>query len=174
MRHHFLWLGLLCIAAALPGCGNADDGRPFTPNGKPFSAAQQQALSSNTINTARVTKLLFCSNPLFVSSDPGINTMFAGSVLCPTEGVLPGSRGYSIRLKVNANIPVNTQLCLVPFVGNYPDAERCFAFNGQIDVLLATNQYTSAVVLNESDLSAYKAYLSNPALFPPPRVLYSL
>jgi hypothetical protein len=165
VRYFYLWIGLLCLS----GCGNANDGQPFTPYNK-----RSAIKIPNPVQVAASTKPLFCRDPLLVSSLSSFNQAYSGSSLCVSEGSVPNSRGYAVHLKMRSDFPQNVRLCLIPFQGDFAATESCFLVNGQADVTLTVDDYTSAVLLPEGNLLEYKAYLNNPAISPPPRVIFSL
>lgn len=171
MRHQLmLWIALLCFAA-LTGCGNANDGKAFTPYKKATSAVKDITVG-NTNNTP-LAKLLFCKDPLMVLG-ADFQTLFSGSTVCPSEGAKQNVRGSQIFFKVSSNMPVNARLCVVPFVGDNATQETCFAINGSAYVQLSTDQYSSIAIVSENNLGAYKSFLMDPAAAAPPRAIYSL
>jgi hypothetical protein len=170
VRHIALWLGLFCLPL-LTACGNGNDGRAFNPFPKKSTSSVNNPVNAGLGVSGQ---FLPCHSAWAPSADAGFNAAFAGSVLCPGEGPTTGSKGALARLKVNSGVPVNTRLCMIPFVYDLPTAETCFAINGQADVVLSSDQYTSIVVLSESQLAAYKAYMNDPNYPAPARVIFLL
>lgn len=175
MRHIALWVALLCLPL-LTGCGNANTGQAFTPLNYAKTSASQ-ANSTGPANTTGVPQLLFCHSPLLTSADAPTAAAFSGSVLCSEQAAnsATGTKSGVVRLKVNSTVPAGSVLCAIPFVYDSAETETCFAVPAglQLDFQLTTDQYTSVVVLEQSQLAAYKVFLSNPGLLAPPRVLYS-
>ena len=169
----FLILSQLLSFALLCSCGNANDGKSFNPYRKSGGASQAN-LENPVLSSVPVPQPLICKNPTLSSGgSPAFDAIFAGSVFCPMQGISPGTKGFMARLKVNAALPSDTRLCAIPFVYDSPANETCFSLNGQADFSLSTDQYTSVVILAESNLGAYKAFLMNAGVLPPPRVIYT-
>ncbi|MGZ3730103.1 MAG: hypothetical protein ACXVCG_12795, partial [Bdellovibrionota bacterium] len=175
VRHIALWVALLCLPL-LSGCGNANTGKAFTPFNYAKTSASQ-ANSAGPTNTTSVPQLLFCHSPLLTSADATTAAAFNGSVLCSEQAAnsATGTKSGMVRIKVNSTLPAGSALCAIPFVYDSAETETCFSVPSglQLDFQLTTDQYTSVVVVAQSQLQAYKVFLSNPGALPPPRVLYS-
>lgn len=170
MRSFVLWTALL-LFPLLTGCGNRDDGHPFNPYPKSSSSVLQNPVQ---VGNQPPNQFQSCVSPTVYTADQGFTYAFQGSVLCPGLANNQNVRSNLVRLKVTTAVPANTQLCLVPFVGNSAVQENCVPVNGQADVWLSTNQYTSIVVVPQAYIQAYKDYLATPGAIPPSRLLFSL
>ena len=169
MRALALRLTIL-ILPLLTGCGIAKQHTSSLPS-RSSSAAEQNPVQ---VGLQPPNQFQSCHSPLIYSADQSFNTAFQGSALCPGLSDDHNTRSNLVRLKVSTLVPANTQLCLVPFVYDAAAPESCFAINGQSDIRLSTNQYTSIVVVPATYLQAYKDFLLTPGALPPARLLFSL
>jgi hypothetical protein len=162
LRARFAW-PFFILLTLLTGCGNGNDGKPL---GAKKSAAQANPVNANI---APNLSLAYCKTFTVVSgTNPTYAEIFAGAVACKANAPAP-----TVRLKVSANFPSSARFCLVP-ANDTPFRESCFTVNGQTDVLLdsAAQSYGTLVLLAESDLSTYKAFLGLQVTPPgPPRAV---
>jgi hypothetical protein len=173
VRTLLLWITLMLLPL-LTGCGGN-----YSSNGHAFNPYPKKSSSASTQNPVQVglqppSQFQACQGPTIFTDDPGFQSAFQGAVLCP--GLQPGSTNRSnvVRFKVGAAVPANTALCIVPFVYDADAKETCFLMNGQADVQLSTNQYTSLVVVPQAYLNVYLSFLVTPGSNPPSRLLFSL
>jgi hypothetical protein len=164
----------LALLPLLTACGNGNDGKRFNPFPKKASAVNQNPVQTGGLAQAP-NQFASCTGPTIYTDDAGFNSAFTGSRLCP--GLAAGSttkRSNVVRFKVNAGVPVNTRLCIVPFVYDGMAAPVCFAINGQYDAILSTDQYTSIIILPEAHLAEYEGWVGQGTGLPPSRLLFSL
>lgn len=165
----FFFLLLPLLAA----CGNANDGRKFTPH----PAAATAATTPNPVSvtpTSTNTAMLACRTALVLSDDANFTATYSATRLCPMQGTTVGVQGNVARVMTGVSVPSNTRLCLVPFVNGVAASETCFAITNQADVLVSTSLYNSAVIVPEASLAAYKAYTAMTSNVAPSRALFSL
>jgi hypothetical protein len=165
--------GILFLLPLLTACGNGNDGKAFNPFPKKGSTSSVQQ-NPVQVGLRPPSNLGASYTPTVYSDDAGFTSAFQGTTLSPILQLGSTARSASVRIKVGYAVPANTRLCAVPFVYDVTVQETCFSIDGQADVPLATNQYTSIIVLPQAQLANYQAFLMNPAAIAPARLLFSL
>ncbi len=155
------FIALVCLAV-LSACGNTNDGNPFR--------SKKSSVTVNPIKAGAQSPLglLYCKQ--FTVIDGGnasFAASFSGSSICKVDSSYP-----MVQLKVGMNFPQNGRFCLVP-MSDYAFPETCFSPTDAMTFTLDASaaQFGSIVILAESDLNAYKAFLNYASNYAPPRAI---
>lgn len=172
MRAPNFWMAVFLSASLLSACGNGNDGKTNSNSKKNIDTTPIQERISRRVSSVTAMPL-FCQST-FLGNDLSFNQTMMGTSVCPIEGTTNGQKGSLVRVRVNANFPRNLRVCLVPIGPAVMSNVPCFAIDGEVDVNVFTDQYTSLVMVEESNLAAYQAYRNGAAAALPPRIVYSL
>lgn len=158
-----IWIPTLLCLTALTACGNANDGLSIRKSSAVKTASASTAGAS--LADPRETYGPCATATVLGGSNPSYAQIFAGTQFC--RGI---SRPSQVMVKVNATFPSTGRFCLVPMT-DVALPESCFTVNGQAVVNLQTSAYSTLVILAESDLAAYKAFLNYQFDTAPPRAM---
>ncbi len=168
LRQYIVLIGSLCLTLSLlTGCGNGNDGRPLTPNKRKLGSTQTTTNPVGTTDNTQAVQLDYCKTFTPVDASPAAS-LFGGAQVCKIRNT-----PTVVRIKVSGNFPLGGRFCVVPMTNDGAHRESCFAINGQADVALDPNVasygYGSMAMINEGDLSAYRAFLNFQSTVSPPR-----
>lgn len=143
-------LPILFAILLLTACGNADQGK--LPNkGKAKTSSVTFTTSASIPNVS-----LEACIPLQAQQASSLAPMpadLSSLTLCPHS-----SGQEKVRLRASANTPAGGKYCLVPYTSDRILNPSCFNLDGQIDVTLASSQYTDIALVRENDLNFFLSY----------------
>lgn len=141
---------LLLSAFLLVACGNIDRGKAVRT-----TRAKTDGATATAAPTSEAVYANCKSFTVYQGTDASFAPTYNGMSACASTSQL-----NLVRLKVNAYFPIETRFCLVPLSFRGAFNATCFTVNGQLEVALSTEQFTSVAMVRESDLGAYTSYLS--------------
>jgi len=156
---------LILSAFLLAACGNIDQGKAS----RLASAATDSANLVATVPSSGQSFGNCKAMSIYAGTDPAFSKNFGGTTACASTTQL-----NLVKLKTSAYFPTSTRVCLVPLSFQGAFDATCFVVNGQVEIALTTEQFTSVALVRESDLGAYVTYITGKSASYPAMAFASL